>query len=196
MPEKATEAMKRNKSKKKSVVLILFAFLLILPCRTFAGHRPRIDTPELERRIHALINIERRRAGLRPFALNRKLAAIARQHSRDMAERDYFSHMTPGGRSPLDRYRESGFACRVREGDRIYLGAENIFQNNLYSSVEYINGRAYYNWNSTGEIARSTVEGWMESPGHRRNILTPAFRSEGIGVAIRDGKVYITEDFC
>ncbi len=195
MSQKEAEVKKSKKTVK--YVLLLFVLLFVLPCRTFAkNHEPRIDKSWLERRIHVLINIERRRAGLRPLALNRKLSAIARRHSRDMADRDYFSHMTPGGRSPLDRYRESGFACRVREGGRIYLGAENIFQNDLYSSIEYIDGRAYYNWNSMEEIARSTVEGWMESPGHRRNILTRAFRSEGIGVAIRNGKVYITQDFC
>lgn len=81
----------------------------------------------------------------------------------------------------------------------IFLGlAENIFQNNLYDRVWYTNGiPTSYEWNTVDEIAESTVLGWMNSPGHRQNILTPHFYSEGIGVAISgDDKVYITQNFC
>jgi uncharacterized protein YkwD len=75
--------------------------------------------------------------------------------------------------------------------------AENIEQNNLYDSVEYIDGVPYYHWLTEDQLADSVVQTWMGSEGHRHNILTPAFYSEGIGVAIAsDDKVYITEDFC
>ena len=54
-----------------------------------------------------------------------------------------------------------------------------------------------YNWSSMESIATSTVTGWMESPGHRKNILEPHWQSEGIGVAVApDYSVYITENFC
>jgi uncharacterized protein YkwD len=70
-------------------------------------------------------------------------------------------------------------------------------QNNLYDSVTYYNGIPRYAWNTQEEIAQSTVDGWMTSPGHRQNILTSTYNREGIGVAIdSDNKVYITEDFC
>ena len=75
--------------------------------------------------------------------------------------------------------------------------AENIYQNNLYDSVTYYNGIPSYDWNTQEEIAQSTVEGWMDSPGHRKNILTSSYDREGIGVAIAtNDKVYITQDFC
>ena len=54
-----------------------------------------------------------------------------------------------------------------------------------------------YDWNSMKEIAKSTVDGWMDSEGHRKNILTPRFDREGIGVVISpDDKVYITQNLC
>ena len=56
---------------------------------------------------------------------------------------------------------------------------------------------ASYNWSSTDEIAERAVTGWMNSPGHRQNILTPRYEIEGIGVAFSaDNKIYITENFC
>ncbi len=191
--------------KKGVFIFFIFCVFFVFPLQSFAvkkgkekekAHKPRINISGLEIRVHELINAERRKAGLRPLAMNRRLSAIAREHSRDMALRNYFSHITPEGEDPLARYKKNGFECSIQAGSRIYLGAENIFQNNLYSSVEYMNGKAYYNWDSLEEIARSTVKGWMQSPGHRRNILTRAFRSEGIGIAVKNGKVYITQDFC
>jgi len=76
--------------------------------------------------------------------------------------------------------------------------AENLFQNNLYDRYWITNGViTSYDWNSPEEIAKSTVEGWMNSEGHRSNILYPYFESEGIGVVVNsDHKVYITQNFC
>ncbi|SPQ00971.1 conserved exported hypothetical protein [Candidatus Sulfobium mesophilum] len=182
---------------KRGILLLLIAVLLIIASPALAEHiRPRIDTKELEIRIHELINIERQKEGLRPLALDKKLCAIARDHSKDMAERNYFSHLNPEGEDFLVRYKKKGFVCRVRVGQSICEGAENIFCNNLYSSIIYVNEKAHYDWNSLEEIARSTVRGWMKSTGHRENILQPVFRSQGIGVIIKNGKVYITENFC
>jgi uncharacterized protein YkwD len=45
-------------------------------------------------------------------------------------------------------------------------------------------------------LATETVNGWMNSPGHRINILTPHFQSEGIGVSISGNQVYLTQNFC
>jgi uncharacterized protein YkwD len=177
--------------------LLLIAVLLFLVSPSYAKDiRPRINTVELEIRIHELINIERHKAGLKPLTLDKKLSAIARGHSQDMAKKNYFSHISPEGEDFLARYKKKGFVCQMHVGQHIYEGAENIFLDNLYSSVTYTDGRAHYDWNSLEEIARSIVKGWMKSDGHRENILQPPFRSQGIGVVIKDGKVYITENFC
>jgi uncharacterized protein YkwD len=159
--------------------------------------QPAITAADLGQRIHAQINEQRARHGLGTLSWNASLARIAARHSHDMADRNYFSHDTPEGRSFGDRYRQAGFSCQVRIGHEIYGGAENIALGRLYNSGTIENGVEYYNWNSAEQIARMTVDGWMHSPGHRKNILTPYWRREGIGVEVRpDNKVYITQNFC
>jgi uncharacterized protein YkwD len=159
--------------------------------------QPRITVSELEKRIHVLINEARRKHGLSTLAGNDALSRIARKHSSDMAKRNYFSHYSPEGHDFLYRYKQEGYSCSVPVDERIYLGAENIFQNNLYDRIVYVNDVANYEWNSMARIAETTVQGWMNSPGHRKNILTPHWKSEGIGVVVSpDDKVYITQNFC
>jgi uncharacterized protein YkwD len=159
--------------------------------------KPAISGPDLEKRIHAVINRERTAHGLSPLARDEALSRIARGHSKDMAGRSFFSHDSPEGRDFLFRYRQQGYTCALRIGDTIHTGAENIALNNLYRSITTINGVAYHDWNTAEQIALSTVRGWMNSPGHRKNILTPHWLNQGIGVFISaDGKVYITQNFC
>jgi len=188
-------------------VVLLFLTMLLFSClqpgagprEEFPEHRnrPRLNITELEKRIHALINKERKKHGLSALAWDGRLSNIARAHSRDMAKRNYFSHDSPEGWGFSERYKKAGFTCAVREGNRVYLGAENIFQNNLYDRVVITDGKKSFDWNTLEKIAQSTVQGWMNSPGHRKNILTPQLLSEGIGVAVStDDKVYITQNFC
>jgi len=158
---------------------------------------PEIEIAELEKKVHDLINRERKKKGLSTLAWNDSLNRIARRYSRDMSERGFFSHNDPEGRCFMDRYKDHGFDCRLRIGNTTCLGAENIAQDNLYKSVLYRNGVPSYDWNTVEEIAASVVKGWMKSKGHRENILTPYFKRQGIGIAIsEDGRVYVTEDFC
>jgi uncharacterized protein YkwD len=162
-----------------------------------SSSKPEINILELEKQIHVLINEERKKQGLPSLSYNDKLNIIARKHSQDMANRNYFSHKDPEHHDFSYRYRQEDFNCKICVGNYVYIGAENIFQNNLYDSITYYGGIPSYNWNSQEEIAESTVKGWMNSPGHRQNILAPFWKSEGIGVAISDDdKVYITENFC
>jgi len=189
--------------------LILTAFSMIgLSC-----HAPRsasrpdvplIDRPKpvlhvnhLEKRIHKLINKERAKYGLSLLAGNEALSRIARGHSKDMGTRRYFSHDSPEGHDFSFRYRQAGYTCSLRVGNTVHMGAENIYQNVRFNSVTTVNGKTYYDWNSEEQIAETTVRGWMDSPGHRKNILTPHWRSEGIGVFLSpDEKIYITQNFC
>jgi uncharacterized protein YkwD len=174
-----------------------------LPASTEPGaervrkQQPKIDIAKLEKLVHDGINRERRRHGLPTLRWDDPLSGIAREHSRDMAKRNYFSHTSPEGNGFSYRYRKSGYACGITVNNIIYTGAENIFQNNLYDRITTVNGVKYYDWNSMEEIADSTVEGWMNSPGHRQNILTPHWQREGIGIFVApDDKVYITQNFC
>jgi uncharacterized protein YkwD len=167
--------------------------------RDMLTHRPqpKISISTLEKQIHTLINEERRKHGLAPLSWDDALSSIAKKHSKDMAKRSYFAHNSPEGHDFSYRYRQGAYSCAVRIENTIYGGAENIFQNNLYDSVTTVNGEAFYDWNSSNKIAETTVQGWMKSTGHRKNILMPHWRREGIGVVIApDDKVYITQNFC
>ncbi len=153
---------------------------------------------ELAFMIHERINQIRSRHGLPSLSWDRDLEAIALRHSQDMAERDYFDHVSPDGKDFSDRYQEYGYSRTTRVGDTVYTGGENLFLGNVVSSYTYdrdtgeILSYSYFTLESLADVA---VNGWMESPGHRENILTP-FSREGIGVWVDDdGKVYITQNF-
>ncbi len=157
-----------------------------------------LNTTELEIIVHNLINSERIKHGLIQLRFDSNLSEIARRHSVDMASKNYFAHVNQEAKDATGRAFDLGYICRKDYGNHFTYGiAENIFQNNLYTSVTYYNGIPRYNWQSINQIASSTVDGWMTSPGHRENILTSTYDREGIGIAVsKDDKVYITEDFC
>ena len=108
-----------------------------------------------------LLNVERTSRGLRPLRVNGRLSAAAQQHTRVMVRRRYFSHTSRSGNDMGDRIRSQGYLS----GARSWMIGENLA------------------WGS-GERStpRSIVRAWMNSPGHRRNILTARFREIGIGV--------------
>ena len=170
--------------------------MVILP----APHNPyTLSTTALEQRVHDLINQERTAQGLSALDNDPALADVARAHSEDMAAQQYFAHVNPQGQDPTARGEAAGYSCRKTYGAYYTYGiAENLFLNNLYSSATYYSNReTEYSWNSPEEIARTTVSGWMNSSGHRENILTPTYDRQGIGVAIgSNDRVYITENFC
>jgi uncharacterized protein YkwD len=158
--------------------------------------RSDLDITQLEKKIHILLNKEREKRGLPALLWDESLNKVARKHSQDMVDRNFFSHNDPDGRGFQDRYKAEGIECKIRIGDTTYMGAENIAQDNLYSSYVYKNGEKFFNWNSEDEIADSVVKLWMSSKAHRANIVTPYFKRQGIGVALSgDAKVYVTEDF-
>jgi uncharacterized protein YkwD len=156
------------------------------------------NTSILTYSIHNMINEERGKEGLQPLQWDQDLADIALSHSRDMATRDYFDHISPEGEDFADRYEKHGYRLETGIGDRVYVGGENLSLANVVSSFTYDQETGdvlEYRYNDLEELARSTVQGWMESQGHRENILTP-FTREGIGVfASEEGEVYITENF-
>ncbi|SEE95347.1 Cysteine-rich secretory protein family protein [Streptomyces sp. 3213] len=106
-------------------------------------------------KVVELTNAERTRAGLRPLAVDPLLAAAAQAHSADMVARAFYSHTSPDGSQPWDRAAAAGSRRRTI-GENIACGQR-----------------------SPAEV----VEGWMNSPGHRANILKPDFTHIGIGFA-------------
>ncbi|WEL17042.1 putative protein with SCP/PR1 domains [Halorhabdus sp. SVX81] len=160
----------------------------------------RINQTQIESQVHQFINEERSERGLASLSFNDALQEIARYHSQDMAERRYFAHTAPDGEDMGARYSRFDFQCEVQISDRQYAtGAENIAYTYADTNVVTDGGTVNYNRNET-RIAQGLVDGWMNSPGHRANILKSYWQSEGIGIAITETdegiRVYATQNFC
>lgn len=127
----------------------------------------------LERNIIALTNSERTRRGLAACSMDEQLADVARMHSADMLKRNFFSHDNPDGLAPQDR---------VKKGYPTMIGGvgENI---------------AYLEGYPDGELAKRFVSNWMNSPGHRANILKGDYKSMGLGIARLGNRVIATQVF-
>lgn len=166
------------------------------------GQAPQrgIDPLRVERAIHARINAIRSDAGLQPLGWSAPLLPIARAHSADMIARDYFAHNNPDGQGPVERYAARGFQCRTPiTATRFATGGENIAQTHLYTGYRtFPDGRRVpYGARSEAAIAERVVDGWMNSPGHRDNILRAYWKTEAIGVIIdAQGRVFATQNFC
>lgn len=114
---------------------------------------PNASVSAIEQEILRLTNAERQKAGLAPLALDDNLMNSARAKSKDMSQNKYFSHTSPTYGSPFDQMASFGVKYRA--------AAENIAQGQ--------------------RSAEEVVRAWMNSPGHRQNILTGSFTHIGIG---------------
>ena len=148
-----------------------------------AAIRAETTASELELKVHAGINTARVDNGGAALRWDDGLASVARAHSDDMTSRNYFSHDTPEGLDPTDRLHRAGLSCR--QGYR-YGIAENIaIETSLSDSAR---------------TAAEAVRGWMNSPGHRRNLLNREYDTTGVGASFGVWKgykaVYRTQVFC
>lgn len=160
---------------------------------------PAIDRAETERYVHQYINEERTERGLEPLQFDTELREVARYYSGRMAREGFFAHTAPDGDTLADRYDRFGYDCRVAVGDgRVATGGENLAYTFYEAPVRTESGVEVYD--SERELARGIVDGWMNSTGHRENLLRPYWEREGIGVyAIEEEgrlRVYATQHFC
>ncbi|MFE2011435.1 CAP domain-containing protein [Streptomyces sp. NPDC059491] len=116
--------------------------------------------------VIALVNAERAKAGCGALTANATLTKAAQGHSDDMAARDFFDHTNPDGASPGDRVTAAGYPWSTY-GENIAMGQ---------SSPEQV------------------MESWMNSPGHRANILNCDFKEIGVGIH-NSGGPYWTQVF-
>ena len=164
---------------------------------------PRVDAPAMEQALHGAVNDARQRERLAAVAWSDTLAALARAHSADMAARHYMSHISPDGDDPNARAARLGLRCRIPLDERrTRVGVlENLAQAWLYGSVNESTrgGRTVttYDWLTPDALVAQTVQGWLDSPTHRVNLLDALVTREGLGVALRDdGAVYVTQVLC
>jgi len=166
-----------------------------IPIKTESGFDGRV----VEQHIYELTNSEREDVGLSALSRVHIIDSIARDHSQDMSDRDYFEHDSPEGLDPTDRGDRAGYDCRKDYGSYYTYGlAENISYGYTYSSYTVSGVTTSYSWlDGEEDLAREIVTGWMNSPGHRENILDDSYNRIGIGVVINDDEeVYSTQNFC
>ena len=148
-----------------------------------AAAREETTITQLEMKIHEGINAERINYGGSALRWDDELAALARAHSDDMTRRGYFSHDTPEGLDPTDRLHRAGLSCR--KGFH-YGIAENLAIETALGNLE--------------RTAAEAVSGWMNSSGHRRNLLNGRYGTTGIGASFGNWQgykaVYLTQVFC
>lgn len=144
-----------------------------------------ISAADLEQQIHLGINEVRRQNGLRPLVHDNRLSAIGRYHSWDMAMEGYFGHTEPSGRSPSEVREQYHYKCT------------SIGQNIYYISFNASHSFVEEKLSDTSALADRIVRGWMDSPGHRDNILSPYYVAHGIGVFVtKNGTIYVTQELC
>jgi uncharacterized protein YkwD len=165
--------------------------------------RPALDAQELARAIHDRVNDARRTHQLPPLAWTDSLHPLASTHSRDMAERDFFGHVNPSGEDVNDRARQLDLVCyRVLKDSMIAKGfGENLYKSTRFHRYQerYRNDRLQqrvYEWKTLSEMADEVVTGWMNSPGHRRNILNRSYDTEIIAVYVDDNQYFVTQVLC
>jgi uncharacterized protein YkwD len=121
-----------------------------------ADNMRRISTATL-----CLMNSERRKQGLPSLATDAIRAQASRGHSMDMVKRSYFAHNSPEGRTVVDRLRSARYIPKGRG----WTVGENLA------------------WGS-GPLGspRAIVQAWLDSPGHRKNLLSPRYSAVGLGI--------------
>ncbi|MFC7195197.1 CAP domain-containing protein [Halosimplex aquaticum] len=159
-----------------------------------------INATLIEREIHERVNEIRRNRSLPPLSYSEDLAEIAAYYSNEMAVEEFFAHTSPDGQTLLDRYERFGYDCRIeRGGGEPVTGGENLAYTYAYTPVETEVGVVSYGGNET-RIARGIVRGWMNSPGHRENLLRPYWEREGVGAVLdaegEKTQVVVTQNFC
>lgn len=189
----------------RAACLLLFIAGCAAPTSRTAGADLGGDRPDLEdvgRLVHREANRARHDLEVAVLRWSDRLARAARSHSLDMANHDYFAHESRDGRSPSDRAEEAGVECRVEMGrERYRTGVlENLFVTTAYESVreQQLGSRTErsVDWFTPREIASETVRSWLDSPGHRRNLLDGTASRQGVGVAVRDDRIFITQVLC
>jgi uncharacterized protein YkwD len=125
--------------------------------------------------LHSRTNIARSQNNLIPLTYDSKLATLAEKRSEDMARNDYFSHTSPDG---------CDLSCRFSHTDYVtFVFGENLAEFSDYTSL------------SEPALAEMFVSKWLNSSGHRKNMLSTDFTHEGIGVAINNKRIVATVIF-
>ncbi len=142
------------------------------PALIYPGQKitiPNIDSvKQLEQQVVDLVNAQRSKNGLPALTHNWELSRVARYKSQDMIDKNYFSHTSPTYGSPFDMMKSFGISYTAA-GENIAKGQNS---------------------------PQSVMNAWMNSSGHRANILNKSYNQIGVGVAKDSrGNLYWTQMF-
>lgn len=142
------------------------------PALIYPGQKiiiPDLDQiKNLENEVIRLVNVERQKYGLAPLKANWELSRVARFKSMDMVEKNYFSHVSPTYGSPFKMITDFGLTYSSA-GENIAMGQKT---------------------------PAAVMKGWMNSSGHRANILNSTYTEIGVGLAVnKNGQNYWTQMF-
>lgn len=160
-----------------AIALVFMALAGLITPRIARIERQKADgawqLAQAEQQILGLVNDQRVRKGEQPLHPTKRLDELARSHSRDMASRHYFSHMSPDGSTPAQRARNAGVP--------FHDIAENIYMDNK---------------DDLGDFPDQAVRSWLHRMERRANILDSSFTRTGVGVSRSpDGRIYVTQEF-
>ena len=121
----------------------------------------------IETEVVRLVNVERSKAGLPALQIDQEVSKVARLKSEDMAKKNYFNHTSPTYGSPFEMLKKFNITYKTA-GENIAKGQKT---------------------------AESVVNAWMNSEGHRKNILSSSFTHIGVGYATKGSTPYWTQMF-
>jgi len=127
-----------------------------------------VDKVAYENQVVALTNAQRKAHGCGALRIDDRLVQAARAHSTDMVQQGYFSHTGSNGSSFVAREISAGYPKKGPSAENIAWGYRT---------------------------PQDVVTGWMNSPGHRANILNCDFKTLGVGVHFGTGGPWWTQDF-
>lgn len=160
-----------------SLLVVCALAVAILPWGLVRGNAQGAGNDErLRQEALELTNAARSEEGLSELGLDRVLNEAAQVHAADMLDRNFHAHVTPDGETPRDRFRAAG-------GDRWAASGENIATcSGCEAPADVARVRAFHS-------------GWMQSPGHRANILSEGFDAFGFAVAGEGDRIYAVQIF-
>ena len=139
----------------------------VTPAATAGAKTATAATTTAEKTAFDLLNADRARNGLKPLKLNSQLTVLGGNYAQDMINRNFFAHNNPEGMTPFDRMRQAGISYNT--------AGENLAIN---SNV------------NTAEVA------FMNSAGHKANILNTTYTDVGIGVRYdANGAAHVVQEF-
>ena len=153
---------------------VFLALLLLLPaCNSSIVNEivgSSVNESEVEMTSFNLINEDRQKQGLPVLKFDSKVAAVARAHSEDMRDRNFYAHVNPDGTNLSDRLRRAGIPFRVA-GENLALMTNHL------------------------DPASAANSQFLTHDTHRSNLLNRQYTHVGIGVARSGNKYWITQDF-